>query len=183
MAVIFQRKPKPTITAPETLPPSGKPMPKGAPPARASVMPGKAKPMPPHSQDPYLEGITAKLDKPPVQLAAPGKIVKLSQESTKVKPELAAQMAQAKVADDMPAVPAGGWVEITSEMFPWVKHYKPGDKAVVLQVMNTSDPLGISTNGSHRLHILRIEEPTEPARKGFRAALFRWEFKPIPAPK
>lgn len=70
----------------------------------------------------------------------------------------------------------GDRVIITNSMFPWVKHYKPGDSGVISHISSNVDPLCMDDGNGHQLHVLKIDMPKEASRKGGTAALFRWEF-------
>lgn len=75
-----------------------------------------------------------------------------------------------------PACQVGSHVLITNSMFPWVKHYKPGDECIVESIPAnaslTEDPW------KYKSHLLRIIAPDSP-RKGHTILLFRWEFELI----
>lgn len=73
--------------------------------------------------------------------------------------------------------PIGTRVTITNSMFPWVKHWKPGDKGVVRQISQINSFNGDKT-GRYLSHIIDIDMPLEASRKGGSAMLFRWEFEP-----
>ncbi len=75
----------------------------------------------------------------------------------------------------------GDRVVITTTMFPWVKHYKPGDIGVVKSIMDTKDALG-TNDDAYRMHIISIDRPLEKSRKGGTAALFRREFEEYQPP-
>jgi hypothetical protein len=74
--------------------------------------------------------------------------------------------------------PIGSRVRITNTMFPWVKHYKPGDIGVVRSVSQANSCTDDKTGG-HLSHVLNITEPLDASRKGQTAMLFRWEFEPV----
>jgi hypothetical protein len=81
-----------------------------------------------------------------------------------------------------PPVLSGDFVVITNHLFPWVKHYQPGDIARVLSSSQThshpEDPV------KYRAYFLEI---VDGPRKGQKPMLFRWEFElrkdALPAPK
>jgi hypothetical protein len=85
-------------------------------------------------------------------------------------------------ADLYPYVGPGEFVRITNSLFPWVKHYKPGDIARVSYSSPThshpDDPI------KYRAYFLEI---VDGPRRGQKAFLFRWEFEPrdgcLPTPK
>lgn len=71
----------------------------------------------------------------------------------------------------------GDRVTITNTMFPWVKHYKPGDQGLITHISPTLDPMGLDNSGKYHLHVIAIDMPKDASRKGQTAALFRWEFE------
>jgi hypothetical protein len=75
-----------------------------------------------------------------------------------------------------PPAPIGTRVIITNSMFPWVKHYKPGDECIVESIPPNltlaEDPW------KYKSHLLRIVSPDSP-RKGHTIMLLRWEFEPV----
>lgn len=75
-------------------------------------------------------------------------------------------------------VSIGTRVVISNDYFPWVKHYKPGDRGVITKVSNVmkNDPLGLDDAG-HHLFVILIDRPLEKSREGQTAALFRKEFR------
>lgn len=75
-------------------------------------------------------------------------------------------------------VSIGTRVVISNDYFPWVKHYKPGDRGIVSKVSNVmkNDPLGLDDAG-HHLFVILIDQPLDKSRMGQTAALFRKEFK------
>jgi hypothetical protein len=77
----------------------------------------------------------------------------------------------------------GDRVTITTTMFPWVKHYKPGDGAYVQSISGNKDLLGSDDEG-YRLHILVIDQTVDGGddRIGNRIALFRKEFEKKKSP-
>lgn len=75
--------------------------------------------------------------------------------------------------------PVGTRVKITNTMFPWVKHWKPGDLALVTRISHINSSTDDKT-GKYLSHILLIDQPLEAGRKGQTAMLFRWEFEPVP---
>lgn len=171
MALIFKRK------APAPVPvaaPTNAAAPKAAAvPSRPQAKP-VIKPVIKPQNLPGIKGVA------PVQSIAPKK-VSLSPESSKVQEPATSVVVNgvtySETDQKFPKAPIGTKVKITNEMFPWVKHYRPGDIGTVQSVMQNSDPLGISQDGSHQIHVILIDTPTEPARKNYRAALFRWEFE------
>lgn len=80
-----------------------------------------------------------------------------------------------------PACHIGARVTITNAMFPWVKHYKPGDSGVVTMLSTNGDLVGDKTGG-HKIHVIKIDQPLDKSRMGSTAALFRWEFEPYKGP-
>jgi len=74
-------------------------------------------------------------------------------------------------------VPIGTRVTITNNLFPWVKHYKPGDQGVVKSI-HPKDSANMDKSGRYLSHIIAIDKPLEASRKGQTAMLFRWEFEP-----
>lgn len=74
--------------------------------------------------------------------------------------------------------PVGTRVRITNAMFPWVKHWKPGDLAVVTRISHINS-INEDKTGKHLSHIVLIDQPLEAGRKGQTAMLFRWEFEPV----
>lgn len=75
----------------------------------------------------------------------------------------------------------GDRVAITNAMFPWVKHYKPGDQGLVTHISPTADPMGLDKSGGYHTHVIQIDMPKDANRKGQTAALFRWEFEKVGA--
>lgn len=84
-------------------------------------------------------------------------------------------MAESKLR--WPPCAVGTRVRVTNSMFPWVKHYKPGDECIVESIppnmTMAEDPW------KYKSHLLRIVSP-ESSRKGHTIMLFRWEFEPVP---
>lgn len=73
-----------------------------------------------------------------------------------------------------PDVEIDSKVKITNSLFPWVRHYAPGDVAVVEAIamgLPGEDPI------KYRNHALRL---ITGENKGGTLMLFRWEFEPIP---
>jgi hypothetical protein len=72
-------------------------------------------------------------------------------------------------------VKVGDRVRITNGLFPWVKHYAPGDICTVAQI-----PSNISIYSENpvrdKVYLLSVTEPLQASRKGQRCAMFRWEF-------
>lgn len=75
-------------------------------------------------------------------------------------------------------VSIGTRVVISNDYFPWVKHYKPGDRGVISKVSNVmkNDPMGLDDAG-HHLFVILIDQPLDKSRVGQTAALFRKEFQ------
>lgn len=89
----------------------------------------------------------------------------------------AGEVASPSGYDKYPAVAIGQRVKITNSMFPWVKHYRPGDEAIV-ELVHPHHNIAYDDPVAYRMHTLRIvsKGPTE----GSRAALFRHEFDVAP---
>ncbi len=178
MAIVFKRKgDTPPTPAPQATPPAATPG-KPKPIFRAPVLPPKTVDQP------------APVTRAPVQSIAPKpmpKVLKLGNAKEASKPAEAPEAPVSSVKPDKlttglsmapryPQVHVGERVEITSSQFPWVKHYKVGDKGFVKHIMGNKDPLGITHDGTHQMHIIEIDEPIDKDRKGQSAGLFRWEF-------
>lgn len=68
-------------------------------------------------------------------------------------------------------------VIIVNDLFPWVKHYKPGDRGYITKAANPiKDPLGLDDAGV-AMWVIHIDQPTDKSRMGQTAALFRKEFQ------
>jgi hypothetical protein len=126
--------------------------------------------------------------------SAPRQVVKMGGKPVMAakKPELTeaekAQLAGLELAPSAPigyakwpAVAVGERVRITNSMFPWVKHYRPGDEAVV-EMVHPNHNIAYDDPVAYRMHTLRIV--TEGPTKDSRTALFRHEFEVVkPGPK
>lgn len=177
MAITIRKKPSTPETTPaatQTPTEAEKPAPRAS---MALQKPSPSKPLPVRPAAPVVKPAA------PVQSGAP-KVIKLGSKSqamepakvpdaVAVKPQITHMPPKAKYEP----TPIGTRVVITNSMFPWVKHYKPGDSGVIKQIMANKDPLGISEDGSHQTHIISIDQPLDASRKGQTAALFRWEFE------
>jgi hypothetical protein len=73
-----------------------------------------------------------------------------------------------------PPVAPGQHVVITNNLFPWVKHYKPGDIARVL----SSSPTHTLPEDPYKYRSYFLEIISEGSTKGQKPMLFRWEFEP-----
>ena len=77
---------------------------------------------------------------------------------------------------EWPPCSVGTRVIITNSMFPWVKHYKPGDECIVEAIPPNMSL--VENPWKYKSHLLRILGP-DTARKGHTLMLFRWEFEPV----
>jgi hypothetical protein len=86
-------------------------------------------------------------------------------------------------AERYPIIGAGEFIVVTNALFPWIKHYKPGDIARIkyssLTHSHPEDPVY-----KYRAYFCEI---VDGPRKGQTPMLFRWEFEPRkdsnPAPR
>jgi hypothetical protein len=77
-------------------------------------------------------------------------------------------------AEKWPPVAPGQHVVITNNLFPWVKHYKPGDIARVL----SSSPTHSLPDDPYKYRSYFLEIISDGPTKGQKPMLFRWEFEP-----
>lgn len=75
-------------------------------------------------------------------------------------------------------VMVGQRVKLTSTMFYWVTHWRPGDIAEVTHVMAPSDPLGEDIVGN-QMHIMEIVDSPDPSRIKNQVVLARKAFSPV----
>lgn len=79
------------------------------------------------------------------------------------------------VVTQYPEVHVGSKVVITNGRFPWVKHWKPGDKGFIHYVYPRGyNPSEVDDADKYRCFGITIEEPKE--RKGQTTMMFRSEF-------
>lgn len=121
-----------------------------------------------------------------------GKPVKPGLPPSSAKPADAVQLAAAGLTDKAqeptsrdlyPPVMPGEHVRITNTLFPWVKHYRPGDIARVMY----SSPTHSHPEDPWKYRAYFLEIVSDGPTKGSKAMLFRWEFEPrhdaTPPPK
>lgn len=162
--IIKKRAHAPAVqsTAPEDAPAPRKIIiktaPKAAAPAAQNLPPDSPAPRPaPKQEAPDLAAFG--LGDAPQPSPAPGKAITLLPAASKI---------------EYPPLQPGDRVRITNNMFPWVKHYAPGDIGTVRMV---TDPMKLDDGGRYVLHVIDLDQPLEKTRLGQRCALFRWEIE------